>query len=154
MRRALAALAPRPDYVLTDGFSVDGLGVPGLAVWKGDQVAACVAAASVLAKVTRDRIMVEMDGQFPDYGFAEHKGYATEEHSTALRRHGPCAQHRFSYVNVAGALQDPTVDSAGRLRRSTVSVSAAVKVGLSSVARLASSPRRSADDLGTEGGTG
>ena len=103
MRRALAALAPRPDYVLTDGFSVDGLGGPGLAVWKGDQVAACVAAASVLAKVTRDRIMVELDGEFPEYGFAEHKGYVTEDHSVALRSHGPCVQHRFSYVNVAAA---------------------------------------------------
>src|SRR5262249_8321369 len=78
MRRALAALAVRPEYVLTDGFGVPGVGVPGLAIWKGDQVAACVAAASVLAKVTRDRIMVEMDGEFPVYGFAEHKGYATE----------------------------------------------------------------------------
>ncbi|MEJ3744141.1 ribonuclease HII [Actinomycetes bacterium KLBMP 9797] len=103
MRRALAALSTRPEYVLTDGFGVDGLGVPGLAVWKGDQVAACVAAASVLAKVTRDRIMVEMHAEFPDYGFDEHKGYATPEHSAALTRHGPCPEHRFSYVNVAAA---------------------------------------------------
>jgi ribonuclease HII len=103
MRRALASLTVRPDYVLTDGFGVDGLSAPGLAVWKGDQVAACVAAASVLAKVTRDRIMVELDEEFPEYGFAEHKGYATPEHSEAMRRHGPCAQHRFSYVNVAAA---------------------------------------------------
>jgi ribonuclease HII len=101
MRRALASLSTRPEYVLTDGFPVDGLGVPGLAVWKGDRVAACVAAASVLAKVTRDRLMVELDGKFPDYGFAVHKGYITEDHSAALRRHGPCAEHRFSYVNVA-----------------------------------------------------
>jgi ribonuclease HII len=101
MRRALASLSTRPDYVLTDGFGVDGLGVPGLAVWKGDQVAACVAAASVLAKVTRDRLMVELDGEFPAYGFAEHKGYATPEHSAALRAHGPCREHRFSYANVA-----------------------------------------------------
>jgi ribonuclease HII len=101
MRRALASLSTGPEYVLTDGFPVDGLGVPGLAVWKGDRVAACVAAASVLAKVTRDRIMVELDGQFPDYGFAEHKGYVTDEHSAALSRHGPCIEHRFSYVNVA-----------------------------------------------------
>ena len=84
MRRALAALSPSPDYVLTDGFGVDGLGVPGLAVWKGDQVAACVAAASVVAKVTRDRIMVELDDEYPGYGFAEHKGYVTDEHSAAL----------------------------------------------------------------------
>jgi ribonuclease HII len=103
MRRALASLAVRPEYVLTDGFPVDGLGVPGLAVWKGDRVAACVAAASVLAKVTRDRLMVELDEKFPDYGFAVHKGYITEEHSTALTTHGPCPEHRFSYVNVAAA---------------------------------------------------
>ena len=101
MRRALASLATPPEYVLTDGFPVDGLGVPGLAVWKGDRVAACVAAASVLAKVTRDRIMVEMHDSFPAYGFAVHKGYITDEHSAALRQHGPCAEHRFSYVNVA-----------------------------------------------------
>lgn len=101
MRRALAGLAPRPDYVLTDGFPVDGLGVPGLAVWKGDQVAACVAAASVVAKVTRDRIMCELDMLYPAYRFAEHKGYVTPEHSAALIEHGPCQEHRFSYVNVA-----------------------------------------------------
>ena len=106
MRRALASLAAAPDYVLTDGFGVDGLGVPGLAVWKGDQVAACVAAASVLAKVTRDRIMVDLDQEFPAYGFAEHKGYSTPEHSEALRRHGPCSQHRYSYANVASSLLD------------------------------------------------
>jgi ribonuclease HII len=82
---------------------VDGLGVPGLAVWKGDLVAACVAAASVVAKVTRDRIMCELDLDHPGYGFAEHKGYVTPEHSAALDLHGPCRQHRFSYVNVAAA---------------------------------------------------
>lgn len=124
MRRALAALAPTPDYVLTDGFGVDGLGVPGLAVWKGDQVAACVAAASVLAKVTRDRIMVEMDGRFPGYGFAEHKGYVTDEHSMALTSHGPCVEHRFSYANVAAAAPDVVVGSARARRRGTVSVAA------------------------------
>jgi ribonuclease HII len=101
MRRALASLSTSPEYVLTDGFPVDGLGVPGLAVWKGDRVAACVAAASVLAKVTRDRIMVELDDKFPGYGFAVHKGYVTDEHSAALVSKGPCAEHRFSYVNVA-----------------------------------------------------
>jgi ribonuclease HII len=133
MRRALAALQPGPEYVLTDGFGVPGVGVPGLAIWKGDQVAACVAAASVLAKVTRDRIMVEMDGEFPLYGFAEHKGYATEEHSEALDRHGPCAQHRFSYVNVAAALNgrrpDSVVGSARLRRRSTVSLAAVASLG-------------------------
>lgn len=103
MRRALAGLASRPEYVLTDGFPVDGLGVPGLAIWKGDLVAACVAAASVVAKVTRDRIMCELDVVHPEYGFAEHKGYVTPAHSSALDLYGPCPQHRHSYVNVAAA---------------------------------------------------
>lgn len=126
MRRALAGLAVRPDYVLTDGFPVAGLGVPGLAIWKGDQVAACVAAASVVAKVTRDRIMTELDPEFPAYGFAEHKGYVTPEHSAALAEHGPCPQHRFSYVNVAAAAvgRDALPTGVGRRRhwRSTVGV--------------------------------
>jgi ribonuclease HII len=122
MRRALAALVPRPDYVLTDGFAVAGLGVPGLAVWKGDQVAACVAAASVLAKVTRDAMMVELDAQFPGYGFAEHKGYCTAEHSAALQRNGPCTQHRFSYANVMAAQRDQARGSASPRWRSTVGV--------------------------------
>src|SRR5262245_35550189 len=120
MRRALAALDPRPQYALTDGFGVSGLGVPGLAVWKGDQVAACVAAASVLAKVTRDRIMVDMDGEFPGYGFAEHKGEVTDDHTAALNSHGPCLQHRFSYANVAAAHLEEVVGAAGRRRRGTV----------------------------------
>lgn len=106
LRRALAGLTSRPDYVLTDGFPVDGLGCPGLAVWKGDQVAACVAAAGVLAKVTRDRLMCELDERFPRYGFAEHKGYVTAEHARALRRYGPCPEHRRSYANVAAALRE------------------------------------------------
>jgi ribonuclease HII len=101
MRRALASLAISPQYVLTDGFYVDGLGTPGLAVWKGDQVAACVAAASIVAKVTRDRIMVELHERWPQYGFDEHKGYCTPDHTEALQSHGPCAIHRFSYANVA-----------------------------------------------------
>jgi ribonuclease HII len=105
MRRALEALTPRPSYVLTDGFPVDGAGVPGLAVWKGDQVAACVAAASVLAKVARDRIMRELDTVYPQYGFAVHKGYSTAEHATALRVHGPSPVHRHSYANVAAVVR-------------------------------------------------
>jgi ribonuclease HII len=128
MRRALASLALAPEYVLTDGFPVDGLGVPGLAVWKGDRVAACVAAASVLAKVTRDRIMVELDGQFPKYGFAVHKGYITDEHSAALVRHGPCAEHRFSYVNVAAA--SGRVNRPPRARRPAPDVPALFEVSV------------------------
>ena len=126
----------RPQYVLTDGFHVDGVSAPGLAVWKGDQVAACVAAASIIAKVTRDRIMVGLHERFPEYGFDEHKGYATPEHSAALKSHGPCPEHRFSYANVAAALAgcDPeavldTVPAGGaaagrRSRGGTVAVAA------------------------------
>jgi len=100
MRRALAVLDPGPEYVLTDGFPVRGLGVPGLAMWKGDRVAACIAAASVVAKVTRDRMMVELHESYPAYNFARHKGYVTPEHSAALRQHGPCPEHRRSFANV------------------------------------------------------
>lgn len=105
MRRALAQLTVRPAYVLTDGFPVAGVATPGLAVWKGDRVAACIAAASVIAKVTRDRIMVELHERFPAYDFASHKGYVTPEHGEALLRNGPCPEHRFSFVNVARAGQ-------------------------------------------------
>jgi ribonuclease HII len=100
LRRALARLSSRPRYVLTDGFPVDGLGVPGLAVWKGDRVAACIAAASVVAKVTRDRMMTRLHDDYPEYEFAVHKGYVTREHQQALMRHGPCPQHRRRFVNV------------------------------------------------------
>jgi ribonuclease HII len=103
LRRAVSVLAPGPDYVLTDGFPVAGLAQPTLAVWKGDRVAACVAAASVLAKVTRDRVMVDLHERFPQYGFDEHKGYITDAHSQALDRHGPCPEHRMRFVNVARA---------------------------------------------------
>ena len=124
VQRAVALLDVGYEYVLTDGFPVDGLGVPGLAVWKGDRVAACIAAASVVAKVTRDRIMIELDEKYPGYGFAEHKGYSTDEHSAALARHGPCPEHRYSYVNVAAVAPVEAVGSAQRRRRSTVSVAA------------------------------
>jgi ribonuclease HII len=103
LRRAVALLDISPDYVLTDGFPVDGLGVPGLAVWKGDRVAACISAASVLAKVTRDRIMVDLDRDHPAYDFKTHKGYVTDVHTAALSVHGPCPQHRMRFVNVRRA---------------------------------------------------
>src|SRR5699024_9585377 len=90
-------------YVLTDGFPVDGLEVPGLAVWKGDRVAACISAASVLAKVTRDRLMTGLDREHPAYGFAVHKGYITPLHSARLAEHGPCVAHRQRFVNVRRA---------------------------------------------------
>ncbi len=100
LRRAITALTPSPAYILTDGFPVDGLPGPALAVWKGDQVASCIAAASILAKVTRDRVMIQLHDQYPAYGFAVHKGYSTQEHQAALAVHGPCAEHRMTYANV------------------------------------------------------
>jgi ribonuclease HII len=111
MRRALAGLSIRPGYVLTDGFAVRGLGVPALAMWKGDEVAACVAAASIVAKVTRDRIMTGLSEQYPAYGFARHKGYSTRSHMRTLARHGPCPEHRASFANVNGLVRDlPVAD--------------------------------------------
>lgn len=100
MRRAVAGLAERPGYVLSDGFRVPGLPMPSLPVIGGDAAAACIAAASVLAKVSRDRLMVAMDGEHPGYGFADHKGYSTPAHTAALGELGPCAEHRFSFINV------------------------------------------------------
>jgi ribonuclease HII len=103
LRRSLARLDVRPEYVLTDGFPVDGLDVPGLAMWKGDRVAACISAASVIAKVTRDRIMMQLHEQWPVYDFATHKGYITPTHSEALTKHGPCEIHRMRFINVRRA---------------------------------------------------
>ncbi len=103
LRRSLARLAVRPSYVLTDGFPVDGLEMPGLAMWKGDRVAACISAASVIAKVTRDRMMAAEHERWPAYDFATHKGYCTSEHQVALDEHGPCPIHRFRFVNVRRA---------------------------------------------------
>ena len=100
LRRAIALLDVRPAYVLTDGFPVDGLGVPGLAVWKGDRVAGCIAAASVIAKVTRDRMMQDLHATYPVYDFVTHKGYVTATHTEALEQHGPCPVHRRRFVNV------------------------------------------------------
>ncbi|WP_280509863.1 ribonuclease HII [Nocardia farcinica] len=116
MRRAIAGLRQRPGYVLTDGFRVPGLAAPSLPVIGGDAAAACIAAASILAKVTRDRIMVELDSRHPGYGFAAHKGYNTPEHTAALQRLGPCSEHRRSWRNVRERLGlrplDPTVEYA------------------------------------------
>ena len=105
MRRAVQGLAITPSYVLTDGYAIEGLAIPNVAVWKGDQVVTCISAASIIAKVTRDRIMREMDMQFPKYGFAKHKGYITKVHTEALQAHGPCIEHRRSFANIAALSQ-------------------------------------------------
>ncbi|MEE3850690.1 ribonuclease HII [Gordonia sp. LSe1-13] len=111
MRRAIAGLDVTPGYVLSDGFVVPGLTVPSLPVIGGDGAAACIAAASIIAKVTRDRIMVAMDDELPGYDFAVHKGYSTAHHMARIDLHGPSSQHRMSYRNVASRVtsdSDPT----------------------------------------------
>ena len=104
MRRAVQALSITPAYVLTDGYAIEGLALPNLAVWKGDQVVTCISAASIIAKVTRDRIMRDLDKVFPEYGFGGHKGYITKAHTEALEKNGACIEHRRSFANIAALL--------------------------------------------------
>jgi ribonuclease HII len=101
MRRAVQALDAKADYVLTDGYSIPGLSMPNLAVWKGDQVAITISAASILAKVYRDRIMIELDKKYPMYGLANHKGYITASHTAAIKEFGVLPIHRKSFANIA-----------------------------------------------------
>ncbi len=99
MRRAVEQLAVRPSFVLVDGNREPDLGdLPLKTVVKGDSLSANIAAASILAKVTRDRYMVEMDERYPEYGFAVHKGYGTQKHYEALRQHDACPIHRRSFL--------------------------------------------------------
>ena len=100
MRRAISTLKTEPDYVLTDGYPIDGIETPTLAVWKGDQVSITVGAASILAKVYRDRRMVVLDKKYPGYGFADHKGYITARHTEALNELGVTEIHRKSFANI------------------------------------------------------
>ena len=106
MRRAVQGLDTAPNYVLTDGYAIEGMVTPSLAIWKGDQVAPSISAASVIAKVTRDRIMVELEERYPGYGLAKHKGYITAAHTKALETLGVTDIHRKSYANVAKLLVD------------------------------------------------
>ncbi len=103
MARAVAALSPPPDFLLVDGFALPGVVQPVLRLVKGDRRSLSIAAASIIAKVTRDRRMKRMDEQWPQYGFGRHKGYGTADHLEALRRHGPCPEHRRSFAPVGGA---------------------------------------------------
>ncbi len=100
MRRAVAALTHTPDYVLTDGYEISGLTIPTLAIWKGDAVAISISAASILAKVYRDRVMVGLSQEIPGYGFEQHKGYITQMHSQSLTKLGVSLAHRKSFANV------------------------------------------------------
>lgn len=105
MARAVAGLSVRPDHVLVDGLPVKGLGVPSTAIVKGDSKSLFIAAASVVAKVTRDRIMCELDAKYPEYGFSRHKGYGSARHMRALLEHGPSEAHRRSFRPVREALE-------------------------------------------------
>ncbi|MFM8751846.1 MAG: ribonuclease HII [Actinomycetota bacterium] len=106
MRRAISALGTDPQYILTDGYEIEGLSAPSLAVWKGDQVAISISAASILAKVHRDRLMKELDLEYPGYGLALHKGYVTRSHQQALEKLGISPIHRHSYANISALLNN------------------------------------------------
>jgi ribonuclease HII len=104
MRRAINSLDVVPDYVLTDGYPIAGLAIPNLAVWKGDQVAISISAASILAKVYRDRELIKLDAKYPGYGLAKHKGYITAAHTKALNELGVTDIHRKSFANIAALI--------------------------------------------------
>ncbi len=100
MRRAIEGLGTQPDFLLVDAFSVRDCVIPQRGIIRGDAKVKCIAAASVIAKTHRDRLMAEWDEKFPGYGFARHKGYGTAMHSCALGKLGPCVIHRMSYEPV------------------------------------------------------
>ena len=98
MRIAIGKLTARPDVLVNDAVTIPGVLIPQVPVIKGDAKCISIAAASILAKATRDRIMEEMDAKYPEYGFAKHKGYGTKEHMDAIREHGPCPIHRRTFI--------------------------------------------------------
>jgi ribonuclease HII len=101
MAESVAGLSPPPDFVLVDGYNLTGVTPPVMRVIKGDARSLSIAAASIVAKVTRDRMLLEMDSTYPGYGFARHKGYGTREHLDALAALGPCPEHRRSFAPIA-----------------------------------------------------
>ena len=107
MRRAVEGLRLRPALVLVDGNRLPALPMPAHAVVKGDAMVAAISAASILAKVHRDRLCEQLHAAHPDYGFDGHKGYPTPDHLAALRRHGPCPAHRRSFAPVRAVLEGP-----------------------------------------------
>lgn len=102
MREAILALRQPPDFVLVDGFSLSGISQPVMRVIKGDARSLNIAAASIVAKVTRDEMLLDLDKRYPEYGFANHKGYGTREHMDAIGRFGPCPEHRLSFAPFSG----------------------------------------------------
>lgn len=110
MNEALAQLRPQPEHVLVDGNPVKSMRLPHTAIVKGDSLSYSIAAASVLAKVTRDRLMLEFDKRFPDYGFAEHKGYGTPQHLAAIAQLGPCPIHRRTFAPFKPVQSELSID--------------------------------------------
>ncbi len=100
MARAVAALPHRPEHLLIDAFKLPHVALPQTPLIKGDARCLSIATASIIAKVTRDRRLLELEKSFPGYGFARHKGYGTAQHAAALEQQGPCAEHRYSYIPV------------------------------------------------------
>ncbi|MBQ2627972.1 MAG: ribonuclease HII, partial [Eubacterium sp.] len=98
MRNAVAALAVTPEVLINDAVRIPGIDLPQIPVVKGDAKCLSIAAASILAKVTRDRLMEEYDRMYPEYGFASHKGYGTAQHIEAIRKYGPCPIHRRTFI--------------------------------------------------------
>jgi ribonuclease HII len=105
MKKAVAALSVQPDYILVDGNQAPSIEIPTEMLIQGDGLSVSIAAASILAKVTRDRMMDELDQKYPQYGFKQHKGYATEQHLGAIQKYGPCPIHRKSFDPVKSMLQ-------------------------------------------------
>ncbi len=103
MARAVEKLAPPPDFLLVDGFNLPGVVQPCMRLVKGDRRSLSIAAASIIAKVTRDRWMRLLDREYPQYGFGQHKGYGTAAHMAAIEVHGPCPEHRLSFAPLSGA---------------------------------------------------
>jgi ribonuclease HII len=104
MRHAIEQLSTCPDYLLIDYMRLPGVRIPQKGVVDGDSICVSIAAASIVAKVTRDRMMVELDGKYPGYGLAQHKGYGTPEHMEALQKLGPCPIHRKTFMPVRDCL--------------------------------------------------
>jgi ribonuclease HII len=98
MRKAISKLSVKPDFLLVDAVTIPGTGIPECPIIKGDAKSVSIAAASIVAKVTRDRLMVEYDKLYPEYHFAKNKGYGTAEHIAALKKYGPCPIHRKTFI--------------------------------------------------------
>lgn len=106
MKAALTQMGAVFDFILVDGLPVRNLPTESLAIIKGDTLSVSICAASIIAKVTRDRIMLQIDQEYPQYGFANHKGYSSSEHIAAIKAHGPCPYHRMTFARVRERIEN------------------------------------------------